>query len=482
MKTIKFAQTHYILSFSMLVFALCIMSCSKDETFTTDRSAVLSFSDAEISFDTLFTTIGSSTETLVVYNHNDNGLRLKNVRLQNASTTGFRMNLDGQFGTSFDDIEIYGGDSLFCFIEVTLKTQNNDNPVLINDELVFTLESGQQQRVPLKVYGQDAIILHSPTLTENTTYTATRPYLIYGPLTVNEGVILTLNPGTRLYFHADSYLNCNGTLYADGTSKEIILRGDRQDYMFDYLPYDRLDNQWQGVVLSSASKENYMMNVDIHSGGYGITAQGENTENIKLTLLNSVIHNVGGNGLTLNNCYAVIGNCQISNCRGNCVEVNGGKYVFDFCTIAQFCPWISTRGHALDFTNGTNLDDYKALQQLDMTNCLITGYASDEVFGTPANNVADGVFNFKFTNCVLDTEEPKKFVENFINCTYQTTDQTSNFVTFDTKNFYYDFRLTESSVARGKGTDAEGVLDAYPTDRLGKERTAPSIDVGCYQF
>ncbi len=461
---------------------LCLSACSKDEVFTTDRSAVLTFSEDTIKFDTLFTTIGSSTETLMIYNKNDNGIRLKNVKLQNAAATGFRMNVDGQFGSSFDDLEIYGGDSMFCFIEVTIKKQNNNEPVLINDELVITLENGAQQRVALKAYGQDAEILRSPTLTENTTYNATKPYLIYGTLTINEGVTLTLDPGTRLFFHADGYIDCNGTIYADGSSKEITIRGDRLDHMFDYLPYDRLDNQWLGIVLNNSSKDNYLKNVDIHSGSYGISASGENTDDTKLTLINSTIHNVGGNGLYLNNCKAIVANSQISNCRGNCVEIAGGKYTFDFCTIAQFCPWIATRGNALKFTNGSGSEDYKALKQLNMTNCLITGYANDEVFGTPNNNVTDAEFNFKFTNCVLCTEEPKSYVENFISCTYQTTDQSSNFKTFDTKNFIYDFGLTEGSIARGKGTDADGILTTYPTDRNGKERTATSIDVGCYQY
>ena len=482
MKIISHTFTHYILLCSMAIAMLVMSACSKDEQFTTDRSAVLTFSEDSIKFDTLFTTIGSSTETLMIYNRNDNGVRLKNVKLENAAATGFRMNLDGQFGTSFDNLELYGGDSLFCFIEVTIKPQNNNDPVLIKDELVITLESGTQQRIPLKVYGQDAEILHDPTITANTTYTATKPYLIYGALTINEGVTLTLAPGARLFFHANGYIDCNGTLYADGSDEEIILRGDRLDHMFDYLPYDRLDNQWLGIIFNNSSKDNYLKNVDIHSGSYGISAYGENTDNTKLTLLNSTIHNVGGDGLYLNNCAAIIANTQISNCRGNCVEVFGGKYTFDFCTIAQFCPWIAARGHALEFSNGSNGDDYKALKQLSMTNCFITGYAKDEVFGTPNNKVTDAEFNFIFTNCVLCTEEPKTYAENFVNCTYQTTDQSNNFKTFDTKNFIYDFQLTEGSIARGKGTDADNILTIYPTDRLGKERSASSIDVGCYQF
>lgn len=482
MKNYLLHISHIFAVVCMTVTVLCTLSCSKNEDFTTDRSATLSFSEDTIKFDTVFTTIGSSTEQLMIYNRNSNGVRLKNVTLQNGATSGFRLNLDGQFGTTFNDIELYGNDSLFCFVEVTVNTQNSNDPVLIKDEIVFTLESGTQQRIPLQVYGQDAVILHNPTITANTTYTDVLPYLIYGPLTINEGVTLTLDPGARLYFHADGSINCNGTLYADGTSKEILLRGDRLDKMFWYLPYDRLDNQWQGITLGETSKDNYLKNVNIHSGNYGIKAQGNGTETNKLTFHSSVIHNVGGAGLSLNNCSATIGNSQISNCRGNCVEITGGSYTFEFCTIAQFCPWISTRGNAIRFSNGTGSNDYVALSQLNITDCIITGYAKDEVFGIAVKDVTDAVFNFKFTNCLLDTDEPSSYVENFVNCTYQTTDQTTNFRTIDTKNFIYDFQLNETSIARGKGTADGDILTRYPTDRLGKTRDASSIDLGCYQF
>lgn len=483
MRQIVTSITHYILYICTAALILSVAGCSKDENFTTDRSALLHFSDDSIKFDTIFTTIGSSTQTLMVYNNNNEGIRLSNVSLKERAASGFRLNLDGQNGTTFNDIEIYGKDSIFCFVEVTVNPQNSNNPVLVTDEIVFTLESGLQQRVCLQAYGQDAIILHSPIITENTTYTDTRPYIIYGPLTIAQEATLTLSPGTRLFFHADGYIDCNGKLYADGTSKQITLRGDRLDRMFSYLPYDRLDNQWQGIRINATSYGNYLNNVDIHSGNYGIIATADNTENVQLTLLNSIIHNVGGNGLTLNGSNAVVGNSQISNTRGNCIEIHGGKYTIDFCTLAQFCPWISDRGSALVFANSDDTGNYTPLTQLDVTNSLITGYGDDEIFGIPTDGISDAAFNFHFTNCLLDTPEPSAaYAENFINCIYQTTDTKTNFHTIDTDNFIYDFRLSENSMARGTGTAEGDMLTKYPADRIGTERNPASIDVGCYQF
>ena len=72
---------------------------------------------------------------------------------------------------------------------------------------------------------------------------------------------------------------------------------------------------------------------------------------MKLTLENSVIHNVGGEGLGLYHCRASVGNTQISNTLGHCVAVVGGWAEFVHCTLAQFYPWDAARGDALYLAN-----------------------------------------------------------------------------------------------------------------------------------
>ena len=473
--------THYIL---LALLTLCIAACEKDDKFTTSKDAVLSFSADTLQFDTVFTTIGSSTKRFTVYNENKENLRIANVTFASGGQTGFRLNLDGQYGTSFSDVELSGSDSLFCFVEVTVNPQDKDNPVLINDQIMFTLESGLRQVVTLLAYGQDVIILKDHSVSADATFTARRPYLIYRTLTIGPDATLTLEPGTSLYFHADGNILCQGRIHADGTQGTITFRGDRLDRMFAYLPYDRLDNQWLGITLTESSHDNYFCNVDIHSGNYGIAAYGTSTDETKLTLHNTVIHNIGGNGLQLTGCKAVVSNTQISNCRGNCVDILGGDNTFAFCTIAQFCPWVSERGKALYFTNArTDVNNgnlqYVPLDALNITNSLITGYGSDEIIWQPVENYTNPVFNFRFTNCLAGTAVSPGYEGNFINCVCLITDA---FRTLDTENFIYDFRLTDTSPARGIGTAADGILDHYPTDRLGVWRNPASIDVGCHQF
>jgi len=479
---------HYILIGALLCLAA---GCKDDDKFTTSTGAILAFSADSIRFDTVFTAIGSSTKRFVVYNNNKDGVRIANVSFRSGGAAGFRLNVDGQYGASFDNVDVLGSDSLFCFVEVTVNPQDSDSPFVIDDQIVFTLESGVRQMVNLQAWGQDVIVLKDYKITEDETLTANRPYLIEGVLTIDSLAELTIEPGASLYFHAGSFIDCYGSIYADGAEGAITFRGDRTDRILPYLPYDRLDNQWLGICLNLQSHDNYFNNVDIHGGSYGIVGTDTATTEIKLEMYNSVVHNVGGNGLHLTNCLATVANTQISNCRGNCVELFGGKYQFSFCTIAQFCPWTAERGNAFVFYNAlVSPDDkktyYLPLEMLNVTNCLVTGYDGDEVYGTPLEPTASlqPVFNFQFQNCLLTTKISEGYESYFKDCvlTEEGGDTKTNFRTIDTYNYIYDFRLSESSQARGIGTSADGILDDYPADRLGVERSASAVDAGCYQF
>lgn len=61
--------------------------------------------------DTVFSTVPTSTYTFWVYNRNDDGLRLRQVRLRRGNQTGFRVNVDGTYldngmGSMVRDLEV----------------------------------------------------------------------------------------------------------------------------------------------------------------------------------------------------------------------------------------------------------------------------------------------------------------------------------------------------------------------------------------
>ena len=457
-----------------LLSSVLISSCSDDEQMTTDHGAQLSFSQDTVSFDTIFSGITSPTERVRVYNKNDKGLRIKNVRLESGGTSGFMLNVDGQNGTSINDVQVLKKDSVFLFVKVNIPTSSAKQPTKITDTVNFTLESGVQQKVVLEASGQNMTPLTGKVLEDDMVMSADDiPYVIYDSLVVAKDATLRITEGTTLYFHNGASLIVHGSLKIEGTQeKPVTLRGDRLDKMFDYLPYDRLENQWGGIYLFPTCKECTINYADIHSGNYGLVCDEANG---KVSLSNSVIHNVAGYGLYLKECDALVTNTQISNTKFDCVGIYGGKADFYHCTIAQFYPWKADRGNALYVSNYIG-DEEHLIQSVNFYNSFITGYADDEVYGNPG----DKQLNLNFYNCVLLTDVSN--ATYFHECVGESKDaeayKEKNFKTFDTHAYIYDFRLDSVSVARGKASTAYST--SYPIDRLGVSR-GEKPDAGCYQ-
>ena len=161
---------------------------------------MLKFSQDTIRFDTVFTGITSTTEDVQVYNRNSKGLRIKNVKLESGGTSGFMINVDGQSGTSIDDVQVLKEDSVFLFVKVNIPTSSSMEPTKITDAVIFTLESGVQQKVVLAASGQNMQALHAEVLKSDKVMTASElPYVIYDSLVVAEGASLTIQEGVTLY-------------------------------------------------------------------------------------------------------------------------------------------------------------------------------------------------------------------------------------------------------------------------------------------
>ena len=133
---------------------LGIASCSDDESFSSSPQHLLAFSADTVSLDTVFSNVPTTTRSFWVYNHSDKGVRCAQVALENGNQTGFRVNVDGVYlgqsdGFQTKNVEIRKGDSIRVFVELTSSMQNTDAPNKVEDNLVFSLESGIQQKVNL---------------------------------------------------------------------------------------------------------------------------------------------------------------------------------------------------------------------------------------------------------------------------------------------------------------------------------------------
>ena len=333
-----------------------------------------------------------------------------------------------------------------------------------------------EQKVNLKAYAWDANLLTAPTISEDATWTGEKPIVIRGPLTISEGATLTLTPGTTLYFHENTGVDVYGRLVSQGMpGQEVVLRGDRLDRMFDYLPYDLTPGLWQGIRFHEESYDNLLEFTDLHSAFTGISCDSADVSRQKLTLRQSTIHNCQGEGLRATHCKVTLENCQLSNTLSHCAAFLGGDIDINGCTLAQFYPFDIDRGAALFFSSAEH-----PLQSLLCRNSLVTGYGEDVMTGT--RGTEENAFNYRFENCVIRTpqiseEEASHFTDvEFEDVTDTTRYGEKQFLRIDTELLRYDFHLSEVSTAIGKANPATAPL----TDRDGKARDG-APDIGCYE-
>jgi len=463
--------------------AIGIAACD-DDSFSTSASNLLSFSTDTVRLDTIFSTLPTATQSLWAYNRSDDGIRCTSIRLENGSQSGFRVNVDGTYlgptsGYKIADVDIRKGDSIRIFVEATLSTQQEEGPQQAEDRLVFTLESGVEQSVSLNAFAWNADILHNITVSSDSTISSSRPIVVFGGIKVKQGATLTIAAGSDIYFRNEAGIDVEGTLICRGTAQNgITLRGDRLDDMFDYLPYDRVSGNWQGIHLASSSYNNVIDYTDLHSPYNGIVADSAATEQIKLQISNSIVHNCQGDGLYIANGTVLAENCQITNTLGDCFRIDGGNALVNNCTIAQFYPFDSARGYALNISNNKG-----ALNGFACANTIITGYADDVINGSRDKNDSTKTFAFQFEDCILRTpritEADSVYYTRVVFEDVEDTVSTGKkmFVEVDADLQRYDFHLAPESAAIGLANAATSL----PNDRDGQQRDGQP-DLGCYEY
>ena len=427
---------------------LMVVACKDDDSFSASSSLKLSFTVDTLKLDTVFSRTPSSTYSFWVHNRNNDGIRLQSLTSNRGTQSGYRVNVDGIYldngnGAQTNNVEIRKKDSILVFVELTAPEVYRETPTLVEDDLLFLLESGAEQKVLLQAWAWDAIKLYSPVIGEDSVIDSRVPYIIYGDMTVKEGVTLTIR-NTSFYFHEGSGLEVYGRL----NTENCLMRGDRLDRMFSYLPYDRICGQWKGIHLYTSSTENILIDTEIRNPEYGIICDSAAIgDTYRLRMLRCVVHNCKGVGVELNKAYALLENCQLTNTLGDCLSISGGNAEIQYCTIAQFYPFSANRGAALYLTN-----QYSSLERFICEGSIITGYEEDVVMGSQKGD--DTAFNYSFKNCLLRTpmvDDAKHYSDIIWESINDSIQGTKHFVTIDEENLYYDFHLVPKSPAVGLG-------------------------------
>ena len=191
------------------------------------------------------------------------------------------------------NVEIRKNDSIRVFVELTSPVNAEEGPQEIEDDLVFLLESGVEQKVNLNAYSWNATLLRNVEISNDSTINGTeRPIVIYGGLKVDSLATLRITPGTTLYFHSDAGIDVYGTLIAEGSAESnIVLRGDRTDWMFDYLeeasapvrkaPAGRISVLYAGSLPRKKNAFLYTLAENEHSYDLELCGRGLNAAEIK---------------------------------------------------------------------------------------------------------------------------------------------------------------------------------------------------------
>ena len=420
--------------FFFLIAALTLLTaCSDNDSFTTDRSHRLTFTTDTVRMDTLFATVPSATYTFWVHNQSGDGLRLRSVRLERSGQSGFRVNVDGSYlNPVVNNLEIREGDSLRVFVEVTAFENQSPDPQLVEDNLLFTLESGVEQRVNLRTYSWNAELWQTVDVTADQTIESTTPIVVYGGINVAKDAALTIK-NTTIYFHDGAGITVKGAL----TVENSLLRGDRLDHMFDYLPYDRVSGQWKGITVNPHAVGCLLLDSELRNAMDGIVA-----DTTTVVLSGSTVHNCKGSGLWAHDCVVDIQYSTLSNTLKDCLTLLGCQATLDHVTLAQFYPLSANRGFALRF------EPSEQVFSLTCSNTLVTGYAEDVIEGEVDENS-----KYSFANCLLRTVVPED-TQFFKDIIWEKKDDDiqgkKHFVLVDEDNLIYDFRLKEESPAYEK--------------------------------
>lgn len=372
----------------VLFIFLGIMACRKD-TVITDSSAKLVLSEDTLLFDTVFTAVGSVTKQMKIYNTQKGKLKISSIHLGRGNASYFRMNVDGQPGKFFTDIEIPAGDSLFIFVEVTINPNNKSTPMVVTDSIVFET-NGNIQDVKLVAWGQDAHYIVANTFKKNlppysiicsnktVSWPNDKPYVVYGYGVIDTDGKLIIDAGVKVYFHKNGglWVYKGGSIQVNGTKDApVIFQGDRLESNFSELP-----GQWDRIWLNEGSKNNVFNYAIIKNAFIGIQAetidqQGSNY----LVMDNTIIRNMSGIGL-LTRFYKVRAtNSVIANCGNYNVALTlGGSYHFRHCTFANY--WSKSNRQ----TPLMVINNYSEAQTLDLDsayfgNCIIYGNLQKEL-------------------------------------------------------------------------------------------------------
>ncbi len=482
-------NNRHTLAFVLLsIFLMVFFSCRKTDIIDDNTELTLSFSADTVIFDTVFTSLGSATQFLKVYNPSANAVNISSIKLARGEQSRYRINIDGEPALSIKDYKLEGNDSLYIFVRVTIDPTAQNTPFVVSDSIIFETNSNFQD-VDLVAWGQNANYILADTEIpglpkfkivagefEDLTWTADKPYVIYGYAVVDSNGILRVDAGAQIHFHDRSglWVYKGGSIKVNGTLDEpVVFQGDRLEDFYEDLP-----GQWDRIWINEGSIDNEINYAIIRNGFIGIQAETlQEQMGNSLILKNTIIENMSGVGLFSRFYNITATNCLFANSGQFSAALTwGGLYDFRHCTFANYWPY------------GVRPDELLALNNfVEDENGNITAFEFDAYFGNCiayGRNIEELLFsfdegapyNYLFDHCLLKTEKDISDQERFRN-SFKNEDP-----------LFKDYQEGDYSLDTLSPAIDYGTLDVINTsaidlsnDILNVNRL-PEPDLGAYEF
>lgn len=476
-------------------------SCRKQENdIIKDPSSRLSFSTDSVLFDTVFTTIGSSTRHFQIVNKNNKRIRISSITLERGESSPFFLNVDGTSGKSFTDIEIAANDSIYVFVQVKIDPHGSGNEFIVTDKIVCNT-NGNVQSVVLEAWGQDAYY-HYPkraihfedgtylpyslvdTLVESYTkvgdvyvWKNDKPHVIYGYLVVDSSQKLTIPAGTEVYlnYKAGLWVYRYGELKVQGKKgQEVLFQGARRERDFIDRP-----GQWDRIWINEGSDNNVIDYAIIKDGFIGVQAElfdpGSFLEAGRVTITNTRIQNMSKWGLYGFAFKVFAANTVISNCQEHCLNmIYGGVGQFYHCTFVN--NWKQGKVREVACVNINNYSDKQVLEHaFYFGNCIIDGNRTDEL-NVDLKGGGSVVPSYTFSSSWIKTTDdisasPFK----------QVRKDNSSLKYKDPETYQFQLKPEEARASGFDSQQAKTEAAAFPLDLEGKPRNTNSVTAGAYE-
>lgn len=488
------------LAFFIFCCIILISGCIKEDKVLYDPGIQLRFSTDTILFDTTFTTIGSATRILKIYNDEPHTVKIDKISIAGTAGLHFNFNVDGNTDDKAVNILIPAKDSiyLFCRVKVDPDQSISLSPFVLEDNLVID-HDGHTQQVALVAWGQNAnYITNKDNQGRYTILTCDlqtvrwddpKPYIIYGTLVV-DSCTLEIPAGARVYFHGGLVRPEDNSIapYIDGriivfnqgklnitgtTDNKVIIGADRLESAFANVA-----GQWGGIAFRNPGKNNHISNVNMKNSTFGLYADSASI----LTLDHSAIYNTTTNGLLAINAKVIVNNSLFYNTLSHSIYfTQGGDYSINYTTV--YNPFGNSYDLVLDNfkctavspTTGQCLQGVTLPAKLQVKNSIFTGNDDSEIIMADRNNpVIPDRYVYNFTDSYIkgDSLKTGAFSEHAVNCIYANY-QDIIFTSIKQNNYTLD----STAIILNKAKPIPGILD----DISGNSRDAINPDPGCFE-